>query len=219
MDTISPSQAVRLSPAIEPSASTRSLAKRVVDCVGSAAALLLLGPVLALIAIMIKAEDGGPVIYRRRVVGIDGEFDAFKFRSMRVDADEVLKQNEAMRREFEVSFKLKSDPRITKFGGWMRKLSLDEFPQLVNVLRGQMSLVGPRMITPPELDKYGDQRDLLRTAKPGLTGYWQVNGRQKTSYEERVRMDVHYIQNWSFWLDVKILLATPWVVLKREGAF
>jgi lipopolysaccharide/colanic/teichoic acid biosynthesis glycosyltransferase len=193
--------------------------KRFVDIVGAAVLLLLLSPVFIVIGLFVLLEDGRPILYRRRVVGITGEFDAFKFRSMRRDADQILASNPALKSEFERNFKLQHDPRVTKVGGFLRKLSLDELPQLLNVLRGQMSLVGPRMITAPELDKYGPHRRLLLTVKPGLTGYWQVRGRQNVSYEERVRMDMYYIRNWNLALDMKILAWTPWKVLRREGAF
>jgi len=198
---------------------TQNALKRLQDVAISAFFLLILSPVLAFIALIIKLQDGGPVIYRRRVVGPGGAFDAFKFRSMRVDADEILAQNPALRAEFERNFKLISDPRITKVGGWLRKLSLDELPQLLNVLRGEMSIVGPRMITAPELEKYGEFQALLLTVKPGLTGYWQVHGRQQVAYEERVKMDIYYITHWSLALDWKVLWLTPARVLKGSGAY
>ena len=175
--------------------------------------------VMAVAAVLIKLEDGGPVIHRRRVLGPQGEFDALKLRTMHVDADRILQQHPHLMAEYIRNFKLKDDPRITRVGRLLRRWSLDELPQFFNVLKGQMSLVGPRMITRPELEKYGPHRDLLLTVKPGLTGHWQVSGRQEVSYEERVRMDVFYIQNWSPWLDFKILLKTVWKVLRREGAY
>jgi lipopolysaccharide/colanic/teichoic acid biosynthesis glycosyltransferase len=194
--------------------------KRVIDLGGACLALVLFSPILMISAVLIKIEDRGPILYRRRVVGQQrGEFDAFKLRSMRVDADRVLEQNSALRAEYEQSFKLRSDPRVTRVGALLRKYSLDELPQLFNVLSGEMSLVGPRMITAPELQKYGEQEHLLRSVKPGLTGYWQVNGRQQTSYAERVAMDSYYIENWSLLLDLKILVLTPLKVLKGEGAY
>jgi lipopolysaccharide/colanic/teichoic acid biosynthesis glycosyltransferase len=195
------------------------LSKRLVDLAGAAVLILLLSPLFVLIGFFVALEDGWPVLYRRRVVGLAGEFDAFKFRTMRRDADRMLASNRALRAEFERNFKLQHDPRVTKVGAFLRKISFDELPQLVNVLRGQMSLVGPRMITAPELDKYGPHRRLLLTVKPGLTGYWQVRGRQNVSYEERVQMDMYYIKNWNLGLDMKILAWTPWKVLKREGAY
>jgi lipopolysaccharide/colanic/teichoic acid biosynthesis glycosyltransferase len=174
---------------------------------------------LGLLGLLVKFEDGGPIIYRRRVLGQEGPFDALKLRTMRVDADRWLEQYPELMEEFRKNFKLKDDPRLTKVGKFLRKHSLDELPQLLNVLKGQMSLVGPRMVSPPELEKYGPYQALLLTVKPGITGYWQVSGRQEVSYEERVKMDVYYIRNWSFWFDCKILCLTVWKVLKREGAY
>ncbi len=176
-------------------------------------------PLIGLLGLIIKLQDGGSVFYRRRVVGREGEFDAFKLRTMHIDADQILQEHAHLMAEYTKNFKLKDDPRLTPIGRYLRRWSLDELPQLFNVLRGQMSLVGPRMITRPELEKYGSFQNLLLTVKPGLTGYWQVSGRQEVSYEERVKMDVFYIQNWSLWFDFKILLRTLWKVLKREGAY
>jgi lipopolysaccharide/colanic/teichoic acid biosynthesis glycosyltransferase len=193
--------------------------KRCLDFAGAAALILLLLPLFAILGLLVLFDDGAPVFYRRRVVGKDGEFDAFKFRSMRRDADEVLMDDPALKAEFEANFKLKSDPRLTKTGASLRKYSLDELPQLFNVIRGQMSLVGPRMITAPELERYGQYKNLLLSVRPGITGYWQVNGRQEVAYQERVAMDVHYIENWSLWLDFRILFLTPVKVFKREGAY
>ncbi|MGH9699776.1 MAG: sugar transferase [Candidatus Acidiferrales bacterium] len=193
--------------------------KRCIDAAGSAFLILLLSPLLAFLALLVILDDGRPVIYRRRVVGREGDFDAFKFRTMRRDADAIMQSNAALRAEFEQNFKLKNDPRITRIGSLLRKMSLDELPQLFNILAGQMSFVGPRMITSAELEKYGPHKALLLTVRPGLTGYWQINGRQEVSYEERVRMDVHYIQHWSLALDLKILMRTPFKVLRREGAY
>ena len=193
--------------------------KRAIDLAGSVLLLCLLSPILLVIVLLILAADGLPIFYLRRVVGSDGEFDAYKFRTMRRDADAILKANPDLMQEYARSFKLKSDPRVTPIGEWLRKYSLDELPQLINVLKGQMSLVGPRMITAPELSKYGDYRDLLMTVKPGLTGYWQTRGRQDVSYEERVRMDVYYITHWTLGMDVRILFDTPWKVIKGRGAY
>jgi lipopolysaccharide/colanic/teichoic acid biosynthesis glycosyltransferase len=193
--------------------------KRGVDLLGASVLILLFFPIFIIVGLLVVLEDGRPIIYRRRVVGIRGEFDAFKFRTMRRDADSVLASNPALKAEFERNFKLKDDPRVTKTGALLRKSSLDELPQLFNVLRGQMSLVGPRMITALELDKYGSHKQLLLSVKPGLTGYWQVCGRQNVSYKERVIMDVYYIENWNLGMDIKILVYTPFKVLKREGAF
>jgi lipopolysaccharide/colanic/teichoic acid biosynthesis glycosyltransferase len=194
------------------------LLKRALDVLGATVLILLLSPLFVVLGLLVALE-GWPLIYRRRVLGRGGEFDAYKFRSMRKDADTVLAASPALKQEFERNFKLKEDPRTTAVGRVLRKLSLDELPQLFNVLKGQMSLVGPRMICQAELEKYGSYKHLLLTVKPGLTGYWQVNGRQEVNYEERVKMDLHYINNWSLAMDLKILFKTPYAVLKRKGAY
>ena len=193
--------------------------KRCLDILGALFLLVVALPVLAGISLVIVLETGWPVLYRRRVLGLNGEFEAFKFRTMIPDADRVLNADPALKAEFERNFKLKNDPRVTRVGAFLRKRSLDELPQLWNVLCGQMSLVGPRMITAPELAKYGTQKQLLLSVRPGLTGYWQVHGRQDVSYEERVTMDVRYVREWNLIMDLKILAQTPRKVLKGEGAF
>jgi lipopolysaccharide/colanic/teichoic acid biosynthesis glycosyltransferase len=193
--------------------------KRSIDLLVACVFLVLLSPIIIVTAIAIKLQDGGPILHRRRVVGIGGEeFDAFKFRSMIVDADEYLTRRPEIRKAFEHKFKLERDPRVTALGKWLRLLSIDELPQLFNVIRGEMSVVGPRMITAEELEKYGRFAGLVLSVQPGVTGYWQVQGRQRTTYEERVKMDAHYIRNWSLALDLKILLKTIPVVLFCRGA-
>jgi exopolysaccharide production protein ExoY len=182
--------------------------KRVVDIFGSALLLVLASPLILLFAVMIRLHDGGPAFYRRRVIGPDGEFDAFKLRSMRVDADEVLRKDPELRQKFEVNYKLDDDPRVTRIGALLRKTNFDELPQLWNVFRGQMSLVGPRMITIPELQKYGSAAWIFQSVRPGLTGYWQIHGRNAVSYQRRVEMDLFYVKNWSILLDFKLLLQT-----------
>ena len=198
---------------------TELAGKRLLDISIAIVALTILLPFVILIAFAVKLQDGGPIIYRRRVVGPKGQFDAYKFRSMHVDADAALEGNPALREAFKKNFKLIYDPRVTPLGVWLRRFSLDEIPQLVNVLKGEMSLVGPRMITLEELAKYEELSDLLLTVKPGLTGYWQVHGRQNVDYGDRVRMDIWYIQNWSLSLDVKLLMMTPFSVIRGVGAY
>jgi lipopolysaccharide/colanic/teichoic acid biosynthesis glycosyltransferase len=195
------------------------MGKRTCDVVFSTLGLLVLSPVFLILGILVKLQDGGPVFHRRRVISPRGSFDAFKFRSMRPDADAVLHGDVAMQGLFERNFKLEHDPRVTPLGALLRKYSLDELPQLLNVLCGQMSLVGPRMITANELPKYGKYQKLLLSVKPGLTGYWQVHGRQNVGYSRRVEMDIYYIRNWSLKLDLRILLHTPSAVMKGSGAF
>jgi lipopolysaccharide/colanic/teichoic acid biosynthesis glycosyltransferase len=193
--------------------------KRFLDVLGSSVLLLLAAPLIALCALFIKLQDGGPVLHRRRVVGPNGEFDALKLRTMCAQADAILQQDSALRSQFALNSKLPKDPRVTPFGRWLRKLSIDECPQLWNVLRGQMSLVGPRMITREELKRYGEAGWIFRTTKPGLTGFWQVAGRQQVPFEQRVQMDLFYVENWSLRLDCKILLRTPLVVVRGVGAY
>jgi lipopolysaccharide/colanic/teichoic acid biosynthesis glycosyltransferase len=193
--------------------------KRAVDVLGSSVLLCLLAPVLLVVALVVGISDGLPVLHLRRVIGARSEFDAYKFRTMLRNADAILAADPELGDAFTKDFKLKTDPRVTRVGAWLRKYSLDELPQLANVLRGEMSLVGPRMITAPELAKYGPYQELLLSVKPGLTGYWQIQGRQDVSYEERVRMDVQYITHWSLGLDFMILLKTPWRVIRGQGAY
>jgi len=193
--------------------------KGIIDIFGSFVMVILLSPLILLLWLLVFLVDGSPVIYRRRVVGVRGEFDAYKFRTMHRDADAMLAADPALHNAFRANFKLKSDPRVTRLGSWLRKYSLDELPQLFNVLKGQMSLVGPRMISAAELQRYGSYKALLMSVKPGVTGYWQVRGRQDLTYTERIRMDVHYIMNWSLALDLMILLQTPAKVLRSEGAY
>jgi lipopolysaccharide/colanic/teichoic acid biosynthesis glycosyltransferase len=195
------------------------MVKSCLDYVGAGRLLIVLSPVFVLLGVLVAVESGWPIIYRRRVVGMSGEFDAYKFRTMKHDADEILASDPALKAEFEKNFKLKKDPRLTRWGAILRRSSLDELPQFFNVLRGQMSLVGPRMVTPAELEKYGTFKEQRRTVKPGITGYWQVHGRQEVCYEERVRMDKYYIENWSLGMDVRILMKTPLKVLRKEGAY
>jgi len=197
----------------------RRLLKDCLDSIGAGILIVLLAPLMILLSALVFIDDGWPIIYRRRVLGRHGEFDAYKFRSMRRDADAVLAKDENLRNKYERNFKLTKDPRLTRLGAWLRNFSLDELPQLFNVIRGQMSLVGPRMISPAEIQKYGRFGKTLLSVKPGITGYWQVRGRQNVSYDERVKMDVYYIENWSLAMDLGILLRTPVKVFQREGAY
>lgn len=194
--------------------------KTAVDMLVGGLALLILSPLFIALALVVKLTSQGPAIYRRRVVGLNGrEFDAFKFRTMVVNGEEVLAGCPEKRRELEETHKIKDDPRVTRIGHLLRKTSLDELPQLFNVLKREMSLVGPRMITLKEVDMYGDLGSNLLTVRPGITGLWQVSGRSDVSYEERVRLDMSYIRNWSIWLDLQILFQTIPAVLKSRGAY
>lgn len=194
--------------------------KSALDYVGAAVGLILLLPFLLLIALLVKLDSPGPALYRRRVLGVGGQtFEAFKFRTMRVDADEYLEQHPELAEELEHNGKLKNDPRVTRLGKFLRKASIDELPQVINVLKGQMSLVGPRMISTPEWAQFGKWKHNLLTVKPGITGLWQVSGRSELSYEDRVRLDMHYIRNYTVWLDMRILFNTFGAVLRGRGAY
>jgi exopolysaccharide biosynthesis polyprenyl glycosylphosphotransferase len=178
---------------------------------------LLIAPV---IGALIKLEDGGPIFYRSAFVGPDGRDRYYlKFRTMRVDADLFLERNPELRKRFESKQKLKQDPRVTRVGRVLRKYSLDEFPSFFSILRGDVSLVGPRTIRKHEGERYGALLPKLLAVKPGLTGFWQVMGRQLTTYEERIKMDMFYIDHWSIWLDLLIIAKTFWKVLRAEGAY
>ena len=182
--------------------------------------LLLIWPLFAILAIAVKLDSPGPVIHRRRVLGRDGRiFDAFKFRTMYVNGDEILARHPKLKAELQQNYKLKCDPRITRVGSFLRKFSLDELPQLFNVLAQDMSVIGPRIIAPDEITKYGQWGQTLLTVMPGLTGLWQVSGRSNTSYDERVNLDMQYIDNWSIFMDIKILLKTIPAVMKGDGAY
>jgi exopolysaccharide biosynthesis polyprenyl glycosylphosphotransferase len=177
-------------------------------------------PVFALIGLAIKLDSPGPVFHRRRVMGVNGrQFDAFKFRTMYINGDEILEKRPELKAELAREHKLKDDPRVTRVGALLRKTSLDELPQAFNVLRGEMSVVGPRMISPPEMNMYKQWSQNLLTVKPGITGVWQVSGRSDVTYQERVRLDMYYIRNWSIWLDLQLLLQTIPAVLFRRGAY
>jgi Undecaprenyl-phosphate galactose phosphotransferase WbaP len=204
--------------------STLQALKRAIDVIVALAALLIALPLFACIALIIKLTSRGPVFFRHTRVGRLGRrFTAWKFRTMHADGDAILKRlierAPAVRDEWNCRRKLRNDPRVTWFGGILRKTSLDELPQLWNVLTGDMSLVGPRPIVEDEVSRYGDVFRLYATVKPGITGLWQVSGRNDIGYEDRVLLDRFYIQHWSPWLDVYILAKTIVAMLSREGAY
>jgi len=181
-------------------------------------------PVFLMVAIAIKLNSRGNVVFGHRRYGKDGKaFQALKFRTMVTDADRILKtyleRHPELMQEWQRDHKLKGDPRITGVGRWLRRYSLDELPQLVNILLGQMSLVGPRPIVKSEIDRYADSYDLYTRVPPGLTGLWQVSGRNNTTYDQRVAFDEYYIRNWSIWMDLYILARTFQAVLFAHGAY
>jgi len=204
-----------------------SALKRAVDVLGSLLAIIFLSPLFLLIPILIKWTSPGPVFFRQKRIGQSGrEFTFLKFLSMFVNNDPAIHKEyiqkliEKKLDGSEGTFKIRNDPRITSIGGFLRKTSLDELPQFINVLKGEMSLVGPRPPIPYEIERYSVwHRRRILEAKPGITGEWQVNGRSRTNFDDMVRMDLRYIRNQSIWLDIKILLKTPLAVLNGNGAF
>jgi Undecaprenyl-phosphate galactose phosphotransferase WbaP len=185
---------------------------------------IIILPFLLVIAALVKLTSTGPVLYAQSRIGLNGtHFKAYKFRTMVIDAAErlnaLLENDGAAREEWNIAQKLKNDPRITKFGAFLRKTSLDEFPQLLNVLKGEMSLVGPRPIVDAEINKYGEDFNRIFSVKPGITGLWQVSGRSDTNYTDRISFDTYYMQSWSIWLDLWILYKTVGVVLGHKGAY
>ena len=199
--------------------------KRIVDIIVGLLGTIMLIPITAVIYITKKVlkEDNGPIFYDQLRIGKDGKhFKLYKYRSMIVGADEILKEyldsNEEARVEFEKNQKLRNDPRITKLGNFLRKTSLDEFPQFINILKGDMSLVGPRPIVDREVELFGDKMKIVHSVRPGLTGYWAANGRSDTTYEQRVNMETYYAENFSLLLDIKIIFKTVKAVFGKEGA-
>lgn len=196
--------------------------KRIFDLVVSLVAVIVLSPILLVIALAIRLEDRGSILYRAQRVGRGGKpITVYKFRSMRMNADrleDMLTPEEL--EEYKKNFKLEHDPRITKVGAFLRKTSLDELPQLFNILSGTLSLVGPRPALQEETELYGDKRNLLLSCKPGLTGLWQVSGRSNVTYENgrRQALELQYVSQRSLWLDIKILFWTVGAVVRMDGA-
>jgi exopolysaccharide biosynthesis polyprenyl glycosylphosphotransferase len=196
------------------------LVKDLVDRVGALLLLLLFGPLLLAVALCVRCTSRGPVLFRQVRVGRDGRhFRIYKFRSMYVDAEARLAELRHLNEQDGVLFKIRDDPRVTRVGGWLRRFSLDELPQLLNVLLGQMSLVGPRPPLPSEVAAYADDVRRRLAVKPGMTGLWQVSGRSDLPWEEAVRLDLRYVENWSLSLDLVILLRTMTAVLRSSGAY
>jgi lipopolysaccharide/colanic/teichoic acid biosynthesis glycosyltransferase len=197
-----------------------SILKTSFDFILSLAGVILLSPIMLALAVIIKVDSRGPIIHRRRVMGQGGsQFDAFKFRTMHINGEQILDAYPDLKLQLERDHKLEIDPRITNCGKWMRKLSLDELPQLFNVVLGQMSLVGPRMISPKEVSRYGEFARELFTVKPGITGLWQVSGRSNLNPSDRVRLDLQFVRTRNILLDIKLLLKTLPAVLFGRGAY
>lgn len=191
--------------------------KRILDIVISIMLLIILVPLYIIIGSIIKLNSKGPIIFVHKRVGRNGkEFGLYKFRTMVNNAEELIKDfDKKQMEEYKRTYKLKDDPRITRIGKFLRRTSLDELPQIINVLKGELSIVGPRPIIEEELQKYGDKKEKLLSVKPGLTGNWVANSNKETTYEERMEMELYYVDNLSFILDLKILLKTVGVIINR----
>jgi Undecaprenyl-phosphate galactose phosphotransferase WbaP len=198
--------------------------KRIMDLSFVIIGGIIILPLLLFIALLVRLSSPGPVLYGHRRLGKNRtHFNAYKFRSMVNNSQDVLEKlldrSPELRGEWEANHKLKNDPRVTAIGKFLRRTSFDEFPQLINILKGEMSLVGPRPVVDEEVEKYGKNFDYIFSVKPGLTGLWQVSGRSDTDYAERVAFDTYYLQSWSVWLDLWVLLKTIEVVFKGKGAY
>ena len=197
--------------------------KRCIDIILSLLGLIILSPVFLLIAILIKKEDHGNVFYKHKRIGhMNKDIYIYKFRSMTNNYktfDEFYQTlSDEQKQEWDENFKLENDPRITKIGKFIRKTSLDELPQIINILKGDMSIIGPRPVVNDEIEKYGNQKAKFLSIKPGLTGYWAANGRSATTYEDRIKLELYYIDHCSLLLDIKIFFKTILSVLKKKGA-
>lgn len=194
--------------------------KRLMDVVLSTIGLIILSPIFLIIALVIKLESKGPVFFKHTRIGKDGKIiKLYKFRSMVENAEDLIKKfTPEQMKEYKENYKLTDDPRITKIGKFLRKTSLDELPQFINIIKGDLSIIGPRPVVQEELEKYGDNAMKFLSVTPGLTGYWAANGRSCTSYEQRMEMELFYVDNLSLKMDIKIFFKTIISVLKREGA-
>lgn len=194
--------------------------KRFIDIVLSIIGLIILFPIFLILAIIIKKDSKGPVLFAHTRIGKNGKkFKMYKFRTMYKNAQEMIKYfTPEQMKEYKENFKLENDPRITKVGKFLRKTSLDELPQIINILKGDLSIIGPRPVIEQELEKYKNNKEKFLSVTPGLTGYWQANGRSNTTYEERMQMELYYVDNMSLKFDTKIFFKTILSVIKREGA-
>ena len=194
--------------------------KRFMDVILATIALVVLSPIFLIIAIAIKIESKGPVFFKHARIGKNGKIiKLYKFRSMVINAEELIKSfTPEQMKEYKENYKLTNDPRITKIGKFLRKTSLDELPQLLNIIKGDLSIIGPRPVVTDELKKYGANTEKFLSVTPGLTGYWAANGRSCTTYEQRMQMELYYIDNLSLKMDVKVFFKTIEAVIKKEGA-
>lgn len=194
--------------------------KRIIDIVVSFIGMVLLLPIFLIISAIIKIDSKGPVLFVHKRIGKDGkEIGIYKFRTMVENAEDLIKEfTEEQQKEFRECYKLQNDPRVTKIGAFLRKTSLDELPQILNILKGDLSIIGPRPVIEEELEKYGKYKEKFVSIKPGLTGYWAANGRSDTTYAERVQMELYYIDHMSIKLDIQIFFKTIIAVIRKEGA-
>lgn len=196
------------------------IVKRIMDVIISTLGLIVLSPVFAIIALAIKIESKGPIFFKHTRIGKNGKIiKIYKFRSMVENAEELIQNfTPEQMEEYKENYKLTDDPRITKIGKILRKTSLDELPQLLNIIKGELSIIGPRPVVQDELEKYGANAEKFLSVTPGLTGYWAANGRSCTTYDERMDMELYYVDNLSLKLDIKVFFKTIEAVIKREGA-
>jgi Undecaprenyl-phosphate galactose phosphotransferase WbaP len=196
--------------------------KRILDMLLTILMLLISWPIFLILAVLVRIDSNGPILYTQKRLGQGGKtFDSFKFRTMYDNAEaklqDLLANDHEARREYEEYHKLANDPRVTRVGKILRRYSLDELPQLINVVKGDMNLIGPRSYLPREMPAMGDYANIILKVKPGITGWWQVMGRNATSFKERLRLDEYYISNWSIWLDIYIMIKTVWVLITGQG--
>ncbi len=194
--------------------------KRIIDIIIGVIGLIICLPIFVIIGIIIKIDSKGPIFFKHKRIGKHGKkIEIYKFRTMMDNAEEAMKNfTEEQKKEFAENFKLENDPRVTRVGKILRKTSLDELPQIINILKGEMSIIGPRPIVKSELEKYGNNQGKFLSVAPGLTGYWAANGRSDVSYEERMALELYYVENRSLILDLKIFFKTILSVLKGRGA-
>lgn len=194
--------------------------KRVIDCILSIMALIILSPIYLIIALAVKIDSPGPIFFKHTRIGKNGKtIKIYKYRTMVTNAEELIKQfTPEQMKEYKENFKLENDPRITKVGKFLRKTSLDELPQLLNIVKGELALIGPRPVVKDELEKYGENAEKFLSVTPGLTENWAVSGRSNTTYEERMEMELWYVDNISFKTDIQIFFKTIVAVIKKEGA-
>ena len=196
------------------------IVKRILSILCSVISIIVLSPLFIIISLIVKISSKGSVFFIHERIGLKGKkFKLIKFRTMVDNAEDMIASfNPEQKKEWEENFKLKDDPRITKIGKFLRKTSLDELPQLINILKGDMSFVGPRPIVEDELSWYGDNKEKLLSVKPGLTGWWAVNGRSDVPYPERCDLELYYVDHFSFGLDLKIIIKTFGAIIKKDGA-